>query len=66
MKLFTTDDLARQFIDAYDKINDSDKSDEMKYAELAGTARAFRFLFDLALNGVSVVGKDAEKKEVKQ
>ena len=66
MKLFTTDDLARQFIDAFDQINDSDKSEDMKHAELAGTARAFRFLFDLALNGVPVVGDSTEKKEAKQ
>jgi hypothetical protein len=63
MKLFTTDDLARQFIDAFNKINDSDMSEEMKRAELAGTARSYSIMFDLALNGVPVVGADTEKKE---
>lgn len=63
MKLFTTDDLARQFIDAFNKINDSDKSEDMKRAELAGTARAFSFLFDIALNRVPVVGAKEESDD---
>jgi len=66
MKLFNVDDLARQFIDAFNKINDSDKSEEMKRAELAGTARSYTILFDLALNGVPVAGAHTEKKEAKQ
>lgn len=63
MNVFTIDDLAQQFVDAFNEINDSDKSDEMKRALLAGTAHAYSFLFDLALNGVPVVGADTEKKE---
>ena len=63
MKLFTTDDLARQFIDAFNKINDSDKSEDMKRAELAGTARSYAFLFDIALNVVPVVGAKEESDD---
>jgi hypothetical protein len=66
MKLFKVDDLARQFVDAFNEINDSDKSDEIKRSLLAGTARAYSFLFDIALNGVPVVGDSTEKKEAKQ
>jgi hypothetical protein len=64
MKLFTTDDLARKFVDEVDRIQSSKDSDEMKRALLAGTAGSYAFLFYLAVNGVSVALEDTEKKEV--
>ena len=63
MNVFTIDDLAQQFVDAFNEINDSDKSDEMKRSLLAGTARSYSFLFDLALNGVPVVGEKEESDD---
>ena len=63
MKLFKTDDLARQFIDAFNKIDGSDKSDRVKRAEITGTARSYAFLFDIALNGVPVVGEKEESDD---
>jgi|DEB0MinimDraft_6_1074348.scaffolds.fasta_scaffold26985_5 hypothetical protein len=61
MTLFRVDDIARQFVDAVNKIENSAVSDKNKRADLAGTARAHSFLFELALNGVQIVG--SEKKE---
>ena len=61
MTLFRIDDIARQFVDAVNKIENSANSDKNKRADLAGTARAHSFLFELALNGVQIVG--SEKKE---
>lgn len=63
MKLFTTDDLARQFVDNVNRIHNSKDSDEMKRALLAGTAHSYGFLFDLALNGVPVVGEKEESDD---
>ncbi len=63
MKLFTIDDLAQQFVDAFNKIDGSDKSDRVKRAEIKGTARSYSFLFDLAINGVPVVGEKEESDD---
>jgi hypothetical protein len=72
MKLFKVDDLVQQFIDEVDRIEGGKDSDVKKRADLSGKAKAYAFLFDLALNGVPIValngvpiaGAHTEKKEV--
>jgi hypothetical protein len=66
MKLFKVDELAQQFIGEVDRIQGGKDSDAKKRADLSGKAKAYAFLFDLALNGVPVVGDSTEKKEAKQ
>jgi len=49
MKPFQTDELARQFAEACSTIVDSTKTEAVKRAELAGTAKAYAFLIELSL-----------------
>ena len=63
MKLFKVDDLAQQFIDEVDRIEGGKDSDAKKRADLSGKAKAYAFLFNLALNGVPVVGAKEESDD---
>lgn len=63
MGLFKVEDLAQQFVDKANRIENSKDSDANKRADLSGIAKAYAFMFDLALNGVPVVGVKDESDD---